>query len=248
MTNETIETLRERFEKKAGIIMNLLGNYRETWFKPDGTPLSDYELRVPDSWKEHNIGGMFGNGHIIYWCRHSIPEETRSKTMNEFDRKYYARQLGKISFESYLQIAVNNVRKYITQMGEETKKDWLGELRYKDAEKALLFLEPKLSEYLATPYSDQPLPPRIPYEAREITSEQLQNHLGRMEGENPSKSSCLLDLIMDKDCQGKIINAIRSEQAEEELLDELTEDSLGIILEDSMRDGNIKIKYLHITK
>jgi len=43
-----INTLQQRLERGAKIIQNIGGNYRQTWFKPDGTPLSDLELKIPD--------------------------------------------------------------------------------------------------------------------------------------------------------------------------------------------------------
>jgi len=42
-------------------------------------------------------------------------------------------------------------------------------------------MECQLAEHLVTPYSDSPLPPRFPYQVREITSKQLQQHFEEME-------------------------------------------------------------------
>jgi hypothetical protein len=183
---EKICVLREKLGIRTGIFMNLEKNRRETWFKPDKTPLSDYELRVPDSWAEHNIGGGFGNSYLMYWCRYSIPQEIRSRTMNDFDRDYHARKLNRDTFGKYLQIAVNNRKKEKTRLEKIESPDWLDKHHYDGDVKTSEFLETQLAEHLATPYSDQPFPPKIPYQAREITSEQLQQHLGEMEKRDPS--------------------------------------------------------------
>jgi len=84
--------------------------------------------------------------------------------------------LDKKTFENNLRSATINLRK--SQAHRQTSNNWSEQYDYKRDKSLLDDWEIQLSEHFKTPYV---YPLKVPYRAREITSEQLQEHLRQME-------------------------------------------------------------------
>lgn len=198
---QSILTLQERLDGRADLIRNIVRNYQKTWFKPDGTPLSDLELSIPDlRWEP---GVWTGYGPLAKWSAiqeedlgfngdYSTPaDKRRSEILTEaghekekFNCEYHRRQLTKRSFERNLQSAVINLRKYLTTIKESDRA--LDKHDYEKYKPLLDDWEYQLIEHFdKTSYSCYL---KSPYQARQITSAHLQHYLGEMEKRNSSES------------------------------------------------------------
>lgn len=195
------EAMHQKLEARADMIRRVEINHKQTWFKPDGTSLTDLELRIPDLYWQSTT--WTGCGPIAYWSTIQTEElgfngdysgpadQKRTDILNKaseekykFNWNYHRRQLDKKTFEKNLQSALTNLRKYIDHIKDST--NWLDMHHYQRDKPMLDYWGIQLAEHLATPYSDQPLTTKTPYQAREITSEELQKHLEQMEKLNPS--------------------------------------------------------------
>jgi len=177
MTNEHTIGWKERLEieiagaithihklhEYVGVREKILKHYREMWFEDEESevPLTDSELRNSSDCS-----------CLPYRVRSDYDSFYRGmEEMNSLDRgslrcDLYPRRIKGESFSTLLRNAI---------AGTKTNKFRILPQNF------LEDLEAQLAEHLATPYSDQPLPPRLPYQAREITSEQLPEHLRKME-------------------------------------------------------------------
>lgn len=198
---QVILKLQEKLERRASVIRENQRNYQITWFKPDGTFLSDSELSIPDLYWQPTGYGM-GLNRIAYWSTvptedlgfngdYSGPaDERRTRILNlaekikrGFTLSYERRQLDKRTFERNLQSAIKNLT--AAQIYRKTKDDWYHNYDFERDQPMLDDWEIQLKEHLTTSYS---YPLKAPYQARQITSSQLQLYLGEMEKKNPSES------------------------------------------------------------
>lgn len=198
---EAIEVMHKKLEIRADRIRRVERNYERTWLKPDGTPLADLELRVPDLYWEPTT--WTGYGPIAYWStiqteelgfneNYSSPaNQNRTDILNKaseekskFNWSYHRRQLHRKTFEKNIQSAVTNLRRYIARIKDSD--DWLDKWHYKRDKPLLDDWEIQLTEHFNTNYGKF-IPLKAPYQAREITSKQLQEYLGKMEERNASE-------------------------------------------------------------
>lgn len=197
---QTILTVQKKLERKADVIRRISGNYQKTWFKPNGTHLTDLELSIPDLYWEPSTWG--GYGPLAKWSTiqeeelgfdgdYSTPaDKRRTEILTEaghekekFNMRYHRRQLTKRSFERNIQSAVVNLKKYLSDI--KGSDNCLDKSDYENNKPLLDDWETQLVEHFVKTSYCYPL--KAPYQARDITSNQLQSYLGEMEKKNPSE-------------------------------------------------------------
>jgi hypothetical protein len=138
----------------------ILKHCRETWFVDEESriPLTDTRIRTHYNGDEEHLYNIVGR--LVGLHRSELGIEMR---------------LRRIKRESYAPLLKKAIERAKTETTLLTPKNFLEDLEY------------QLAEHLATPCTGTSIPPRIPYQASEITSEQLQEHLEEMEERNPSE-------------------------------------------------------------
>ena len=175
-----IKGILERITRKAEMVQELAGNYESIW-ENEGKPISDLELRMssfPD--REPSIQGGLKIDQCLAWYS-PLQKYLGSNNQYEAFNQTFERTLTRKAFDNSMPQAVAELEKRFAQLPKNCTQ-WGREHSKEELEHAKSWL----AEHLATPYSDQPLPTRIPYQSSEITSKKLQKHLEQMEKANPS--------------------------------------------------------------